>query len=132
MPISSKLDYWALLFYGLPKYLIQRLQHVLNTAARIVTLSMKHEHISPIPNMLHCLPVEQRIHFKLILTNFNALHGQAPDYIRDLLKQIEEYRPSRYLRSDNFMLYLSLILTWFIMEGKHLVMQPPGFGIPSQ
>ncbi len=65
---------------------------------------MKHEHITPILYMLHWLPVEQQIHFKLLLTTFKALHGQAPDYIRDLLKPIEIYKPSRSLRSDNCML----------------------------
>ncbi len=77
---------------------------MLNTARRIVTLSMKHEHITPILYMLHWLPVEQQIHFKLLLTTFKVIHGQAPDYMRDLLKPIEEYRPSRSLTSDNCML----------------------------
>ncbi len=31
------------------------------------------------------LPVEQRIHFKLLLTTFKALRGQAPDNTRDIL-----------------------------------------------
>ncbi len=71
--------------------ILSRLQHVLNTIARIVTLSMKHEHITPNLYMLHWLPVEQQLHFKLLLTTFKALHGQAPDYIRHLLvKSIEE------------------------------------------
>ncbi len=102
---------------------------MLHTAARIVTLSMKHQHITPILHMLHWLPVEQQIHFKLLLTTFNALSGQAPNYITYLLKLIEEYRPSRSLRSDNC---LFLILTWFIMEGELLVMQSPGSGITFQ
>ncbi len=38
------------------------------------------------------------------MTTFKAFHGQVPDYIRDLLKPIEEYRPSRSLRSDNCIL----------------------------
>ncbi len=65
---------------------------------------MKHEHITPILHMIHWLPVEQQIHFKLL---FKDLHGQAPDYIRDLLKPTEEYRPSRSLRSHNCM-FLSI------------------------
>ncbi len=60
--------------------------HVLNTAASIVTLSMKHEHFTPFLPMLHWLLVEQQIHFKLLLPTFKALHGQAPNYITDLLE----------------------------------------------
>ncbi len=65
---------------------------------------MKYEHITPILHMLHWLPVKQQIHFKLLLTTFKTLHGQTTDYIRDLFKPIEEYRPSRSLRSDNCVL----------------------------
>ncbi len=44
------------------------------------------------------------MYFKLLLTTFKALHGQAPDYIRDQITPIKEYRPSTLLRSDNCML----------------------------
>ena len=34
--VTSKLDYCNALLYGLPKYQLQRLQYVQNTAARVV------------------------------------------------------------------------------------------------
>ena len=55
--VTSKLDNCNALLYGLPKYKIQRLQYVLNSAARQVTSSRKHDHISPVVLMeLHWLP----------------------------------------------------------------------------
>ena len=41
--VTSKLDNCNVLLYGLPKHKIQRLQYVLNSAARLVTLSRKHD-----------------------------------------------------------------------------------------
>ena len=55
--ISSKLDYCNSLLYGIPKYLVCRLQHVQNTAARFVTLSGKYDLITTIMFKLHWLPV---------------------------------------------------------------------------
>ena len=51
--ISSKLDYCNSLLYGIPKYLVCRLQRVQNTAARIVTLTRKYDSITPIMFKLH-------------------------------------------------------------------------------
>ena len=59
--VTSKLDNSYAVLYGLPKYKIQRLQCVLNSAARLVTLSRKIDHISPVLMELHWLPVEQRV-----------------------------------------------------------------------
>ena len=57
--VTSKLLYNCnALLYGLPKYKIQRLQYVLISAARLGTLSRKHDHISPVLMELQCLPVE--------------------------------------------------------------------------
>ncbi len=50
--ISSRLDYCNSLCMTFPNISF-RLQHVLNTAARISTFSMKHGHITPILYMLH-------------------------------------------------------------------------------
>ena len=97
MFVSSKLDYCNSLLYGLPAYAIKRLQHVQNAAARLVTLTKKHDHITPVLFNLHWLPVNQRIIFKILLITYKALNNLAPSYICDLLTS---YTPSRQLRSS--------------------------------
>ena len=96
--ISSKLDNCNSLLYGLPKHMISSLQSVQNTAARIVTLTRKFDHITPVLIQLHWLPVHFRIHFKVLLLVYKTLNGMAPLYIMELLS----YRTcSRSLRSTD-------------------------------
>ena len=96
--VSSKLDYCNSLLYGLPKHMISSLQSVQNTAARIVTLTKKFDHITPVLIQLHWLPVHFRILFKVLLLVYKALNGMAPLYITELLS----YRTcSRTLRSTD-------------------------------
>ena len=64
--ITSKVDYCNSLLYGVPKYLLLRLQRVLICAARIVFKSNKYDHITPLLKELHWLPIEQWIKFKII------------------------------------------------------------------
>ena len=70
--ITSRLDFCNSPPYGLPKQTIKRLERVQNVAARIVALTPKHEHISPVLQELHWRPIEQRITFKILLMTFNA------------------------------------------------------------
>ena len=60
-------------------------------------LTRKYEHITPILQELHWLPVEHRITYKILLTTHRALNGKAPQYITDLLTP---YIPARNLRSE--------------------------------
>lgn len=99
--VSSKLDHMNVLLYGLPKYLIERLQKIQNNGARIVEKKKRREHISPVLKHLHWLPINVRIEFKMLLTVFKSLTGLAPGYLLDLLKP---YRPPRALRSLNLSL----------------------------
>ena len=69
-----------------------------NAAARMLTRTRKFDHISPVLRNLHWLPIRQRIKYKLLLLTWKALHGMAPPYIQDLLK---EYAPTRNLRSSS-------------------------------
>ena len=96
--VSSKLDYCNALLIGLPKYQIDRLQSVLNTAARIITFTCKYDHITPVLVRLHWLPVSYRIRFKVLLLTYKALNDLSPEYISELLSK-PKY--TRYLRSQS-------------------------------
>ena len=54
--------------------------------ARVVTLSRKSCHITPILKGLHWLPVSQRIVSKLMLIFHKSFNNIAPSYISELLK----------------------------------------------
>ena len=72
------LDYCNSLLYGQPKCILKRLQSVLNSAARLIHLTSRYEHVTPLLIQLHWLPIEQRITFKIAVITFKALHGAAP------------------------------------------------------
>ncbi|KAK0130714.1 hypothetical protein N1851_027808 [Merluccius polli] len=78
--------------------LINRLQIIQNSAARIITCTKSLDHITPVLIQLHWLPGQYRIDYKNLLLPYKALHNQAPTYLCDLL---HEYTPSRTLRSTS-------------------------------
>ncbi|XP_067030517.1 uncharacterized protein [Acropora muricata] len=94
--VNSKLDYCNSLAYGLPKYLLQKLQYVQDAAARLITGIRKHDHITPI--LMELLPVNERIQFKILLSTFKSLNGFAPVYMDEM---IQRYVPNRKLRSSS-------------------------------
>ena len=95
--LSNKLDCTNSILYGLPEYQLSKLQRIQNSAARLITLSKKHEDITPILKELHWLPVKQRIIYKPMLMTYKSLHGKAPNYISELIIVKE---PVRTLRSN--------------------------------
>jgi len=96
--ITNKLDYCDSLLTGLPKYLIKRIQPVQNAAARLVSGSKKHDHITPILHELHGLPVERRITYKILSTTFKCLNNLTPSFLPDLIIQ---FKPKQTLRSSS-------------------------------
>ena len=83
--VTARIDYCNSLLYGQPKCILKRLQSVLNSAARLIHLTSRYEHVTPMLIQLHWLPIEQRITFKIAVITFKALHGAAPSYITDLI-----------------------------------------------
>ena len=83
--VTSRLDYCNAVLYGLPDYLIQRLQYVMNAVAKVIICKRKFDHVTRLLIELHWLPVRQRIVFKILLYTFKALHGVTPMYLTELI-----------------------------------------------
>ena len=64
--VTSKIYFCNSLLFGLPKKQLDKLQRILNAAARITTRTTKFQHISPVLRKLHWLPVTKRIEFKIL------------------------------------------------------------------
>ena len=93
--VSSHLDLLQLssLWY-IPKYQTDRLQKVLNAAARLIFGIPKFDHISSAFFHLLWLPVVYRVQFKLLLLVYKAVNNHAPQYLKELLlpHSISAYR----------------------------------------
>ena len=94
--VSSRLDNMNSLLFDVPKELLKKLELIQHQAARIVKKENKYCHITPILQDLHWLPIQYRIQFKILLLVYKSIHGEGPAYLASML---EEYRPSRHLRS---------------------------------
>ena len=72
---------------------LNKVQRVLNAAARLVFRAPHYCRITPLLYELHWLPVRQRISFKILLFVFKAIHGFAPTYLRELvsIKRLGNY-----------------------------------------
>ena len=94
--IISHLDYCNALYHGLPDCLLNQLQRVQNTAARLVLCICKSAPITPVLMKLHWLPVQHRVKFQILMQVFKILNGQSPSYLVDL---ISRHVPTRALCS---------------------------------
>ena len=95
--VISRLDYCNSVCLGLPMKSIHRLQLAQNAAARVIKRTTKRAHMTPVLRDLHCLPINRRIEFKILLFVFKVLHSEAPPYVCDLLNW---YHPNRHLKSS--------------------------------
>jgi len=97
--VVTKVDYCSSVPSGISGQLLQRLQSVFNTAACLVFLARKSEHITPLLCELHWLKVPERIHFWLCVLVYRCLNGTAPSYLAETLRLTADVGLPRCLRS---------------------------------
>jgi len=99
--VVSRIDYCNCLFIGATQYQLDRLQAVLNAAARLLFGVGKFDRIRHIiRDRLHWLPVPRRIQFKVCLLTYNAVHGLGPRYLSDELHSVAAVQARKRLRSS--------------------------------
>jgi len=92
--VLSRLDYGNATSAGLPACLLNRLQSVLNAAARSIAGLRRSEHITDALASFHWLRAPERIKLKLAVIVYRALHGAASQYLSDQLQYVA-YLPTR-------------------------------------
>ena len=98
--IVSRIDYCNALLAGSPKSILNRLQYVLNSAARLLIGGHKYDHVSSaMRDQLHWLRIQQRIQYKLCLLVYKTVNKTSPQYLSDLCKPISDIVGRRGLRS---------------------------------
>ena len=95
--VSSRLDYCNSLLSGIAETDLTKLQSILNRLARVITKLPPFTRSVPLLRSLHWLPVKYRVHFKICLLTYKALHEEQLVYLRSL---IAISLPSRLLRSN--------------------------------
>ena len=70
--IMSRMDYGNALLAVLPLEYLKKLQRIQNIAARIITFTLRRDHITPILKQLHWLTIKRLIKFKILLHVFDA------------------------------------------------------------
>ena len=88
----------------------QRLQSVLNAAARLVFSARKTERTSPLLRELHYLKVPERIKFRLCVLTYRCFHGTAPSYLAETIRPVSGLATRRHLRSADTSTLLSLLV----------------------
>ena len=83
--VSSRLDYCDSLLSGIAETDLTKLQHVFNLLASVVTKSPPFTRSVPLLRSLHWLPVKYRVHFKICLLTYKALHEEQSVYLRSLI-----------------------------------------------
>ena len=87
--IFSRIDYCNSLYFGINSNLLNKLQYVQNSAARLIRNTNSTEDII---RKCHWLKVKERIVFKVALMVHKCLNGIAPSVLSDMLLNVYSKR----------------------------------------
>ena len=99
--VTSHVDFCNCLLAGTSALTTNKLQRVLNAAAKVIYCGRKFYHGMPLlRGKLYWLKIPERITYELCLFTYKALHWLAPQYLADLCQPLFEMVSRRSLRSS--------------------------------
>jgi len=112
------MDYCNTVLAGAPRTVTDKLQRVLNAAARVITGTQKFDRGlgQILHDQLHWLDVPDRVLFKLPVTVHQCLNGRAPPYLSEHCIPVSSADTRRHLRSAN----LHLLAVGYLVSGSTL------------
>ena len=97
--VFSKMDYCNALFFGIQSDLIDKLQSVQNSAARLVMRKNGFKgSVSEFIRKCHWLRVKERIVFKICLLVHKCLYGKAPECLKEMLTYVGSSRTKKLVQ----------------------------------
>ena len=124
--VNSGIDYCNTVLAGAPRTVTDKLQRVLNAAARVVTGTRKFDCGlgQIIHNDLHWLDVPDRVFFKLAVTVHRCLNSRAPPYLSDYCVPVASADTRRHLRSANRQLHVLAVPRYRLNTYGHFLPAP--------
>ena len=97
------MDYCNTILAGALRTVTDKLQRVLNAAARVITGTRKFDRGfgQILHDQLHWLDVPDRVLYKLAVTVYQCLNGRAPPYLSEHCIPVSNADTRRHLRSAN-------------------------------
>ena len=94
------MEYCNTVLAGAPRAVTDKLQRVLNAAARVITGTPKFDRgVQILHDQLYWLDVPDRVLFKLAVTVHQCLNGRAPPYLSEHCIPVSSPNTRRHLRS---------------------------------
>jgi len=130
--VPTKLDFGNATLAGIPSFQLNRLQAIMNAAARLVFLSSR-DHITPLLHRLQWLRGPERIAYKQAVLVHQCLRGFALAYLADDLQPVAELSGRQRLRISSTSALVvpptRLRSSFSRRNGRNVEQSPAGSGV---
>jgi len=97
--IMSRSNYGNASLAGLPVYLLNQLQVVINAGSCLIFSVDRREHTTSLLCQLHWLRVPDQITFQLVTMMFQCINGTGPGYLSSDVRRVADVPGRKYLPS---------------------------------